>query len=518
MKASHFKQASLALLTSACLLNVSHAFAVESQQAINPPVAGAVDALAIRKAFRLENDPLVSVVQKNADVEFVLRGLAQKANLNLIFLAGGSSGSAPSAAAPAGGAGEDAALLELERLASDSAPAAGPSLASTGATMNTIPYLELKNVPLSEAFALILQMTGLSGRRVYNSLMIASPEKMAEMGFASSQIKTYTIYNMVSARALRTASVQSSEITNALPTATDAQPIVEQLKKIYASRNVKPVPEMVFDGRTSTLILIGSQEAIDIADHLIPILDKPLPQVVVEIKMIELTKRGSQALGMTYGYGQGKFGASFSNSSPLVTDRGPGNPITADGEGAITFSTLGNVVPNFNVRLNALINENQAKVLINPRLTIQHGVTAVFNSTTDVPILSTTVTATAATQTVNTLNIGEILEITPFIDQEKNMITMRLNPQISTRGQVVAIPGQAVPEVNRKQVQTLLRVPDGDTVIIGGLMRKSNFEDTSKIPVLGDIPLLGALFSDTTRSQEDVEVVIMVTPRILATP
>ncbi|PKL75643.1 MAG: hypothetical protein CVV27_14330, partial [Candidatus Melainabacteria bacterium HGW-Melainabacteria-1] len=90
-------------------------------------------------------------------------------------------------------------------------------------------------------------------------------------------------------------------------------------------------------------------------------------------------------------------------------------------------------------------------------------------------------------------------------------------PRISTRGAIVSVGAQTVPETNQRSLETVLRVKDGDSVIIGGLMRKGNSETVSKLPLLGDIPFLGALFSDTSRLQEDVEIVIMVTPRILKT-
>ena len=489
-----------AALAALCLINWSAAAMARDSQIISPPVAGATDALTIRKAFRLESDPLVSIVQKNVSVEFVLRGLAQKANLSLIYMAEGAEGggSSESAAAPAS-SGEEDPLLQLQQEAEAAAPAA-PSGAS-GAPALTIPYLELKDVPVSEAFALVLQMSGLVGRRVYNSLIITSPEKMAKMGFSAPVIKTYAIYNQAA-----TTAVQSGG-----GSAATTAPIMAQLNAIFKSRGVTPVPDLQLDGRTSTLIVIGTQEAIDIADQIIPVLDRPLPQVVVEVKLIELTKSASQDLGVSYGFAQDKTGASFNNTTPV----GPGNPITGDGESLITFSSLSRFAPNFSARLNALVRNRQARVLTSPRLTIQHGVKATFDSTTQFPILTTTSTATTSTQSITSLDIGEKLDITPFIDTEKNMITMKLKPEISTRGAIVTVGAQTVPEKNIRTLETILRVPDGDSVIIGGLMRKGTSESVAKIPLLGDIPILGALFSTTNKLQDDVEIVIMVTPHIL---
>ncbi|PKL77072.1 MAG: hypothetical protein CVV27_07070, partial [Candidatus Melainabacteria bacterium HGW-Melainabacteria-1] len=433
-----------ALLAAFCLLNWSAAALARDTHIVSPPVAGAADPMTIRKAFRLESDPLVSLVHRDVPVEFVLRGLAQKANLSLIYMVDGSSGGAAVAARPAASGGEEDPLLELEQEINDIAPAASAGGGGGGRNL-TIPYLELKNVPVSEAFALVLQMSGLTGRRVYNSLLITTPEKMNQMGFSAPVIKSYTIYNMASTAAVSTGGgaaggagaaagnipCMGGGIGNAAApvVAAAGPPIAGQLMCMFQSRGISPMPRLMLDGRTSTLIVIGTQEAIDIADQMIPVLDRPLPQVVVEIKMIELSKSASQELGVSYGFAQDKTGASFNNSD--ITNRGPGTPLTSDGESVITFNSLSRFAPNFNVRLNALIRNRQARVLTSPRLTIQHGVPARFDSTTQFPVLSTTSTATTTTQTVTSIPIGEQLEITPFIDTEKDMITMRLLPRIS---------------------------------------------------------------------------------------
>lgn len=504
-----------ALLAAAFFLsNVQAAALARDTQIISPPMAGAADAMKIRKAFQLESDPLVSLVHKDVSVEFILRGLAQKANLSLIYMVDGASGSssASPAAAVNNSGGEEDPLMQLQREL-DTTPAAATNTASAGngARGMVIPYLELKDVPVSEAFALVLQMSGLVGRRVYNSLLITTPDKMTKMGFSSPVIKTYTIYNQAA-----TAAVLTGGGANATGGGAAANsPLITQLKTIYTSRGITPAPDILLDQRTSTLVVIGTQEAIDIADHLVPVLDRALPQVVVEVKLIELNKRASQELGVSYGFAQDKTAAGFNNA----TATGPGNPITGDGESIISFSSLSRFAPNFNARLNALVRDGQARVMSSPRLTIQHGVLATFDSTTQFPVISTTTTATTATQSVQAINIGERVSITPFIDTEQNMITMKLTPDISTRGAVVTVltngQPQTIPEVNTRRVDTTLRVPDGESVIIGGLMRKSDTEQTSKIPLLGDIPILGALFSTTEKTQEEVEIVIMVTPRIL---
>lgn len=511
------------LVSALLLMQTGTAAFARDSRVISPPVSAAADAMKIRKAFRLEKDPLVSMVLENQPVQTVLQGLARKAGLGLIFMSDSSAAAALDAAAPAA----DDPLLDLEsEVSGNSGATSGPIAPSRGGGMK-IPYMELNKVPVSEAFALVLQMSGLSARRVYDQIIIASPERMTELGFDSPVIKTYTIYNQLPQQVIPAGVSLSQNQIQAIQAQQPPQSqgdsimvvptrIEMQLARIYETRKIRPLPEMVMDQRTSTLIIIGTQEAIDIADEMLPILDRPLSQVVIEIKLLELTKRASQELGLSYGFGQEKVGASFNANDP--NGLGPGNPVTGQGEGVISFNSLSRFAPNFNARLNALIQDSQARVLTNPRLTIQHGVEASFNSTTNVPILSTTTTATTTTQTVQQLAIGEQLQITPFIDESTRTVTMSLRPNISTRGNTVSVGTQSVPEQNTRNVETILRVKDGDSAVIGGLMRKIDNEQVSKIPLLGDIPILGSLFSTTSREKEDVEVVIIVTPRILENP
>lgn len=519
---------STVLAASMIFMPISQALAVNT--VVNSPVAGSTDPLTIRKAFQLEYDPPISLTMRDASAEAVLRVLAERAKLSLVFLDGTGTGGASLTPNPAAPASNDNELEE--DLEAPPSSGAGTAQSRTGTTLR-IPYLDLKSIPLSEAFALVLQMTGLVARRVYNTLLITSPEKMEQLGFSAPLIKTYTVYNqMIPGGAGGAGGAAGAGGAGGAA----GGGIQQQLMTIFQSRGLKPMPKMILDPRTTTLVLIGTQEAIDIADKMVPILDQSLPQVMVEIKLIELTKRGSEELGFAYGFSQGKFGVSFNQATalgaaaPAVAGGGItlnpvnalaqnpqvlGNPTTGTDRSGFTFNSLADFAPNFNVRLNALIQNSQARILTNPRMAIQHGVTGKFDSTTDVPILSTTVTATAATETVQSIPIGEKMDITPFIDIEQGMITMRIKPDISTRGQNVSVGAQTIPEKGKRMIETTLRVRDGESAVIGGLMRTITNERQSKVPVLGDIPLLGNLFTNNLLEKEDVEVLIMITPRIM---
>lgn len=490
----HFLKAFLAV---SAVLSTTTAFAASTSEVIlNPPVASSVDALTIRKAFQLEQDPLVSITLKNAQVDVVMRSLAEKAGLSLVFLGDGSSNTSATSAAT---------QEPAEAPTDDSAGGASTKAAVPTTRMSTIPFIDLKNVPLSQAFAFVLKLSGLSGRRMYNSLIIATPERLLDMGFSAPIVKAYQIYN----------SIQLGGASGAGGAAGGS--IDQQLTSVLETRGIKPMPKIIMEMRTNTMIVMGTQEVIDVVDALMPVLDKAVPQVMVEIKLVELSKQASSQLGISYGFGQGKVGAGFNTGTASTVAPGiatPGQPGTGSSS-IVTFNALSDFAPNFNAKLDALIQNSEAKVLTNPRIAIRHGIEGSFDAVTKVPIVNTQTTTTTATQTVSSLSIGESIKITPLIDVEHGFITMVIAPTISTRGATINLSQGPAPEVNERRVNTTLRVKDGGSVIIGGLMRQSSTTGKNKIPILGDIPLLGALFSTSTSQEEEVELVIIVTPHIM---
>ncbi|MOA20642.1 Type II secretion system protein D precursor [compost metagenome] len=121
--------------------------------------------------------------------------------------------------------------------------------------------------------------------------------------------------------------------------------------------------------------------------------------------------------------------------------------------------------------------------------------------------------AALATETVQFRDIGETLTIRPRIDNN-GFVTMEIEPVISVRGKDVIVNRNPVPEINERTLKTKMRVADGETVVIGGLIRRNTNESTTKMPLLGDLPLIGFMFKTNATSFEETEVLIMVTPHI----
>jgi type II secretory pathway component GspD/PulD (secretin) len=374
---------------------------------------------------------------------------------------------------------------------------------------STINRIEFNNIKLSEAISFILYMKGLTARKVNRTIFISDEEELKRTGVDDSIMKNYKVRNMKPSEAIK------------------------KIDMFYTTGKAKP--QMIPNDDNNILSVIGRPVQIDFLESVLSIVDKKIPQVMIEIKLVEVNEQASKTLGMSYGYGQKQFGAAFNNSAQALAQQGgmavggagatPLQSAAVANAGAppvnspgikLDFQTLRNFTANFNAELNALISDSKAKVLSNPRIATQSGKPAQFSATEDVPIIETTQTATGATQAVRTLQIGEVIKVTPLmIDTEEGFVTLELNPSISSRGKDVIVNGNPVPERIDRQLKTTMKVKSGESIVLGGLKRKNTSTASNKLPILGDIPFIGALFGANSVSESETELILMVTPYIL---
>jgi type II secretory pathway component GspD/PulD (secretin) len=139
-----------------------------------------------------------------------------------------------------------------------------------------------------------------------------------------------------------------------------------------------------------------------------------------------------------------------------------------------------------------------------------------FFSQTVIQFQSQSGPSTTSGDQVTTVTVGTILSITPQISED-GWITMDISPVLTSLDGILSSPSgtATAPQLNTKQASTLVRVRDGSTVILGGLIRTENAKSERKVPLLGDIPLLGKLFTGTFSAKLKTELVIFVTPTIV---
>jgi type IV pilus assembly protein PilQ len=166
--------------------------------------------------------------------------------------------------------------------------------------------------------------------------------------------------------------------------------------------------------------------------------------------------------------------------------------------------------------IEALETIGDTNVIASPRLTCLNKQRAEIQIGEELGYVSTTVTESAATQTVNFLDVGTLLRIRPYIGND-GLIRLEVHPELST-GSVEVQQGLSLPQKQVTQVTTNVLCPDGCTVVIGGLIREDLTTVTKQIPVLGSLPWLGPVFRQKDETIDRNEIIVLITPRIVSEP
>lgn len=285
-----------------------------------------------------------------------------------------------------------------------------------------------------------------------------------------------------------------------------------------------------------TISLIGGSEAqMEMIERFIKANDVKQPQAYLEVSIVELTEEGSKAFSNSWNIDSKNWVFSFSADSTTVGRDGTQGQryVTVPGPDGEDI-----IVPKSNNayiswQLNYLIENRKARVLANPKVLITSGQESIIDLTQDYvekvtsEFLSSTYTGGAGTGSVQrTYTIGKDqgikIALTPFISPQ-GYVTMNIKPEYATIASQVTTPTEVQGQddlqatlLSRRNLDLKnVRIKDGETLAIGGLIQENDVKIVRKIPVLGDLPVIGAAFrsSDTTKSKS--ELVILITPRII---
>jgi len=269
------------------------------------------------------------------------------------------------------------------------------------------------------------------------------------------------------------------------------------------------------DTRTNSVLVAGLEDDILLAEQAISYLDKPLQQVSIEVSLIEIKKDDSNDLGLLVSSQTGKYGAGFNRP---MTDT---SFSTIASQTGVSYSSIQNIHDNIQVRLNALIQNNKAKLLANPTVIALDGSES-FIKITDRIVSNLQTTSNQGVVTYNTTleDIGIVLNILPKIS-DNGYVTMRVRPSITTPLTKITIGSgvngtEITPVSTREIILQDVRVKAGETLTIAGLLKDSDIEQIGKLPVAGDLPIFGALFRNKTRTHNKTEIVILITPKIVS--
>ncbi len=264
---------------------------------------------------------------------------------------------------------------------------------------------------------------------------------------------------------------------------------------------------------SQTIIVEDTPENIKKIETIIRQWDVMPKQVVIEAKILEISLNDDMAMGVNWEKVTGNARLATGGLSRAVQPGEVGeivSPVPGIGSGFFANFITG-VGRNFDISaaLDALQTETNVDTLSTPKIIAIHGKTAKVQVGGEQGYRVTTVSDGISQETIKFIETGTILEITPYIN-DNGVVLLNVKPSIQS-----ATIEDGVPVVKTTEVSTWLMANNGETVFIGGLIQDEKIMESKKVPLLGDIPFLGGLFSKLLRDARRSELVVLITPRIV---
>ncbi|MGH6611350.1 MAG: type IV pilus secretin PilQ [Burkholderiaceae bacterium] len=380
--------------------------------------------------------------------------------------------------------------------------------------------LRLKDVPWDQALDIILQSKGLDMRKNGNVILVAPRDEIA----AKEKLELEARNQISELEPLR-----SEAFVVNYQKAEDVRKLLSDDKQRLLSKR----GSVAVDPRTNQIFVQDTVARLEDVRRLLQRIDIPVPQVLIEARIVEADDRFSRNLGVRFGYNRVTNEATVGGGNALPGTLPPSSTGGTGGTfGPIPVSNLNNVnlpaagIGGFNpgsfnltlfnssltrlinLELNALEADGRGKIISSPRVVTADKVKAVIEQGTEIPYQQAT--SSGATSVAFRKAVLK-LEVTPQITPEGAIfLDVRVNKD--SRG----VDTSAGPAIDTKNVQTQVLVENGGTVVLGGIYEQTDRTTVTKIPFLGDLPVVGNLFKNTASVNDRTELIIFITPRVLS--
>ncbi|MEH2467026.1 AMIN domain-containing protein [Nostoc sp.] len=462
------------------------------------------------------------LVLRDAPVREVLSLLARAANLNLAYVGGEQVGAA-------GGQ----------------------------ATSQTI-SLDIQNEPVQDVFNYVLRLSGLEANRSNRTVFVGpklpnSTRDMVMRSLRLNQVSVGVALNFLVGLGAESAVSRERQVTSvsAVPVGTGVTPITQSQTTTETRVETQRVNftdsspllrglQALGDERTNSLTLIGPPRLVEVAMAQLTQLDIRRRQVVVNVKIIDVNLNNIQDYNSSFSFGLGNsffsndggaatlnFGGSRTPTSTEVRSSVP-NALTPGGLGPPTIENLTSAftspykfTKSLLTSLQAQVTNGNAKILTDPTLIVQEGQQALINLTQEVVgniTLQTTDTSGGSRTERNIVkqNVGLTLNVKIERIDDNGFVSLSVAPTVSApSGSQDTGNGTITLVAQRSLTSGLIRLRDGQTLILSGIIQDADRTTVSKVPILGDLPLIGALFRSTNRNNQRNEVIVLLTPQIM---
>jgi type IV pilus assembly protein PilQ len=460
------------------------------------------------------------LVLRDAPVREVLSLLARAAGLNLAYVGGEQAGG--------GQAGGGA-----------NAPAVSQTIS-----------LDIENEPVQDVFNYVLRLSGLEANRSGRTVFVGAklPNATRDMVMRSMRLNQVTVGVALNflvglgaesavSRERQITSVSAVAVGNAAAPITQTQTTTEtQIQPLRVDfKDSSPLLrglQALGDERTNSLTLIGPPRLIEIAMAQLTQLDIRRRQVVVNVKIIDVNLSNIQDYNSSFSFGVGNnyfsndggiatlnFGGARPPTSSEVRSSVTSTPTILDPRAALTPAYR--FTKSLLTSLQAQVTNGNAKILTDPTLIVQEGQQALVNLTQEVVgniTLQTTDTSggSRTERTIEKQKVGLTLNVKIERIDDNGFVSLSVAPTVSAPSAPADTGnGQIVLVSERSLTSGLIRLRDGQTLVLSGIIQDQDRTAVSKIPILGDLPLIGSLFRSTNRQNQRQEVIVLLTPQIM---
>ncbi|HET9940111.1 MAG TPA: secretin N-terminal domain-containing protein [Candidatus Eisenbacteria bacterium] len=374
---------------------------------------------------------------------------------------------------------------EVETVLRSLAEFSGRNIVASKEVKGTV-TLRLRNVPWRQALDILLRTQALGMVDNGNNIVVSNLETLRKEELER-----------------RTAERAQEELlplyTRIIPVSyANADEMSKAVEKTLTKRG-----HIEVDKRTNALLVTDIDDRLSQAESMIRSLDTRTPQVEIVARLVDVDRSASRSLGIDWTLSNLDIGDAGAHEGVAVT---PGQvPSPA---GTVKFGTVKGF-GSIEATLTALETQNKANIISNPRITTVNNREASVVVGQQIPLIVQDFAGNAVTQLTT---IGIKLSVTPHINVG-NKITMDVHPEVSDLSSQATVQGGII--INTTMADTRVMVNDGETAVIGGLIRSNESDTYRGVPILMDVPLLGNLFKSSTKVKQKRELLIFLTPKIL---
>mgnify|MGYP001099327929 CR=1 FL=1 len=427
------------------------------------------------------------------------------------------------------------------------ARAAGLNLAFTsadleGADTDARVSLDIENEPVQNVFNYVLQLSGLEANKVGRTIFVGprlpnSARNVLVRSIRLNQIDVGSAVNFLVSMGAESTVASESSVTSVtalevgggtdVSEATTTQSAIANQRVDFADADpLLRGLQIIGDERTNSLTLIGTPRQIEIATAQMVQLDIRRRQVAINLRVIDVNLNALDSFGTSFSFGTGDTSITQTQGLGLI-NFGGAEPAVGALSSSILGSTIGasnplTIATQFLSRLEAVVTSGNGKIVTDPTLVVQEGQTAAVQLTQEVVA---NITRTETVDEAGRIQIesefekedaGLNLQIQVEQIDDNGFVNLSVAPSISAPTAEVSTPTGLITLLARRQLTSgQIRVRDAQTLVLSGIIQESDRTTVSKVPILGDIPLLGALFRSTDRTSDRRELIVLLTPQVI---